>query len=222
MIDYFIQGLSLGIAYVAPIGMQNIYVINTAASKPRLRAYQVALITIFFDISLALACFWGVGALLVQWQFMKLAVMLLGSLAVIYIGVQLIRSNPNLNSEMDVNKSLLQVAATCFMVTWLNPQAIIDGSLLLGSFRTALPRAASGAFIMGVCIASLSWFIGLTTLVSIFKKSFNEKLIRWINIICGTVIVYYGIRLGYINSSQLIRLVNNVGIYLHALYYFSR
>lgn len=197
MMNFFLQGLALGLAYVAPIGMQNIYVINTAVSKSRLRAYQVAFITIFFDISLALASFWGIGTLLVRWQLLKLAVMLIGSPAVIYIGIQLLRSKPSINSVVDVNKSLYQVAATCFMVTWLNPQAIIDGSLLLGGFRASLPQAASGMFILGVCLASFSWFTGLTTVVSIFRKRFNEKLIRWINIICGVIIVYYGIRLGY-------------------------
>ncbi len=54
----------LGIAYVAPIGMQNMYVINTAVSKNKTRAYQVALITIFFDISLAIACFFGMGLIM--------------------------------------------------------------------------------------------------------------------------------------------------------------
>ncbi len=53
---WFIQGWLLGIAYVAPIGMQNMYVINTAVRRNRMRALQVALITIFFDIGLALAC----------------------------------------------------------------------------------------------------------------------------------------------------------------------
>lgn len=197
MLGFFIQGLSLGLAYVAPIGMQNIYVINTAASKSRLRAYQVALITTFFDISLALACFWGVGTLLAQWRVVRLAVLLIGSAAVIYIGIQLIRSKPSISREADVNKSLLQVALTCFMVTWLNPQAIIDGSLLLGGFRASLPQAASGIFILGVCLASFAWFTGLTTIVSVFRKSFNEKVIRWINLICGIIIVYYGIRLGW-------------------------
>ncbi|HYE10658.1 MAG TPA: amino acid transporter, partial [Patescibacteria group bacterium] len=62
--EFLLQGLALGLAYVAPIGMQNIYVINTAINKSKLRAYQVAFITVFFDITLALACFLGIGALL--------------------------------------------------------------------------------------------------------------------------------------------------------------
>ena len=29
-VDFYIQGLTLGLAYVAPIGMQNLFVINSA------------------------------------------------------------------------------------------------------------------------------------------------------------------------------------------------
>jgi L-lysine exporter family protein LysE/ArgO len=195
--EVLLQGLALGLAYVAPIGMQNIYVINTALGKSQMRAYQVALITIFFDITLALSCFLGIGALLSRYEIIKLAVLLLGGMAVIYIGIQLIRSTPNMKQNVDINKSLLQVAVTCFTVTWLNPQAIIDGSLLLGGMRASLSGVEANLFILGVCIASFTWFAGLTTIVSIFKNSFNEKIIRWINIICGAVILYYGFKLVY-------------------------
>lgn len=197
MFNYLGHGFMLGLAYVAPIGMQNLYVINTAISKKKIRAYQVALIVILFDISLALASFFGMGLLMDKYQLLKLIVLFAGSLAVIYIGIMLIRSKPQTNNEIDTNKSLLQMTSTCFAVTWLNPQALIDGSLLLGGFRASLPIAASKLFIIGVCLASFSWFVGLTTVVSIFKNSFNNKIIKWINIVCGSIIIYYGLKLGY-------------------------
>lgn len=59
---YFLQGLTMGLAYVAPIGLQNLFVINTALSASRPRAFGTAAIVIFFDITLALACFFGIGA----------------------------------------------------------------------------------------------------------------------------------------------------------------
>lgn len=196
MFSYIAQGFLLGIAYVAPIGMQNLYVINTAISKDKIRAYQVALITILFDISLALACFYGMGALLDQSEILKSIILLLGSIIVIYIGVGLLRSTPE-TKEVDVNKSIMQVIITCFTVTWMNPQALIDGSLLLGGFRASLPSEGSKLFILGVCLASLTWFTGVTTIVSIFRNNFNNKVIKTINIICGGIIIYYGFKLGY-------------------------
>lgn len=191
------EGFALGLAYVAPIGMQNIYVINTAISKGKAKAYQVAFITSFFDISLALASFFGMGALMVRYELLRMIVLLLGSIMVTYIGIGLIRSKPNMNNKVDVNKTFFQVVLACFMVTWINPQAIIDGTLLLGGFRASLPESAATIFIIGVAIASLSWFIVLTTIVSIFRKSFDYKVVRVINIVCGSIIIYYGLKLGY-------------------------
>lgn len=64
MIKYLLQGLLFGLAYVAPIGTQNLYVINTAMQKSKAETYKVAFITILFDISLAISCFFGIGALI--------------------------------------------------------------------------------------------------------------------------------------------------------------
>ncbi|MBW9148557.1 LysE family transporter [Clostridium sp. CM028] len=199
MYKYIIQGLLLGFAYVAPIGTQNIFVINTAIRKSRLRSYQVAFITIFFDISLALSCFLGVGALMERFKLLKILILLLGSVAVIYIGVGLVRQVPQVESgeTVDVNKSFIKIVWTCFAVTWLNPQALVDGSLLLGGMRASLPVNMSSYFIIGVCLASFIWFTSLATIISLFKGKFNIKVIKIINLVCGIVIILYGFKLAY-------------------------
>ncbi len=163
-----------------------------------MRALQVALITIFFDIGLALACFFGVGAILDRVQLLRMIVLGVGSIAVMVIGVMLIRSKAQEDEEMDLDKPILEVIATCFVVTWLNPQAIIDGTLLLAGFKATLSQPASILFIIGVCVASMTWFIGLSTIVSTFKNLFTSKVVRIINIICGLIIIIFGIKLMYV------------------------
>lgn len=197
MFKNILHGFVLGLAYLAPIGMQNLYVINTAVTMKKIRAYQVAIITIVFDISLALACFYGIGAIISSNELLKLAILLIGSIAVIYIGINLIRSNPEPIKKVDVDKSIVHIISACFVVTWLNPQAIIDGSLLLGGVKASLSLYASHFFIIGVCIASFTWFIGLATIVSIFKDVLSIKVLKIINTICGIVVIYYGFKLGY-------------------------
>ena len=71
MLEFLLQGFLLGLAYLAPIGMQNMYVINSAMCMSRLRAFQVAFFTFAFDISLALACFFGVGLFLDILPFLR-------------------------------------------------------------------------------------------------------------------------------------------------------
>ena len=203
MFNYLIQGFLLGLAYVAPIGMQNLYLINSAISNTKRRAYKTALIITFFDVSLAFACFFGVGLLLKKIPLLKGGVLLLGSLIVIYFGLSLLRSEPELK-KIDTNKSLFKIAVISFTVTWLNPQALIDGSLLLGGFKASLPEAGSKIFISGVAAASFTWFITLVTIISLFKNIFNEKTIKYINIVCGAVLIFYGFRLG-VNFIQFIQ-----------------
>ena len=44
--NIYLQGLTMGLAYVAPIGLQNLFVINSALTQKRSRVYLTALIVI--------------------------------------------------------------------------------------------------------------------------------------------------------------------------------
>ena len=57
----YLQGLTMGLAYVAPIGLQNLFVINSALTQKRSRVYITALIVILWDVPLGVACFWVRG-----------------------------------------------------------------------------------------------------------------------------------------------------------------
>ena len=194
MFQVLFQGLLFGLAYVAPIGTQNLYVINTATTQSRMKAYQVALITVIFDISLAIACFFGIGLLIEEFDIVKKSILLLGGAIVTYIGIGLIRSTAKLTTSDTVDTTLIKTILSCFAVTWLNPQAIIDGSLLLGGFRATLDADMAKYFIMGVCMASFTWFFTLATFITRFKEKM-PRIIKWINLICGSILVFYGLKL---------------------------
>lgn len=202
---YFLQGITMGLAYVAPIGLQNLFVINTALTQKRSRTYLTALIVIFFDVTLALACFFGVGTIMEKSKLLELAILLVGSIIVIWIGIGLLRSKGSMDSSTDVNVPILKVITTACVVTWFNPQAIIDGSMMLGAFRASLPKEEGLKFIAGVTSASCLWFTGITTFISVFSSKFTDKILRGINIVCGAVIVFYGLKLFY----TFVQLVTN-------------
>lgn len=129
---------------------------------------------------------------------LKTIILFVGSIAIIYIGIQLIRSKGDTkDTQVDVTLPMSKVMLTCLLVTWANPQALIDGTLLLGGFKASLTVSASRYFISGVCIASATWFLSLATIVSLFKHVFTNKIIKIINVVCGSVLIYYGLKLGY-------------------------
>lgn len=192
--DFYLQGLALGLAYVAPIGMQNLFVINSALTQTRLRALVTALIVIFFDVTLALACFFGIGIVMQKYPPMQLGILLLGGLVVVYIGISLLKSSVRQiggAQQMPLGKTMW---AAC-VVTWFNAQAVIDGTMLLGAFKASMTEAQSLHFLFGVLSASCLWFITLAMLVSLAGSLVTPRVLGVINKICGAVIAVYGLRL---------------------------
>ena len=195
--NIYLQGLTMGLAYVAPIGLQNLFVINSALTQKRGRVYLTALIVIFWDISLGLSCFLGAGALIQALPWLQKVILGLGCLIVIWIGIGLLRSKASLEGGRDVNVPIWKLISSAFVVTWLNPQAIIDGTMMLGAFRASIPAGTDVFFICGFGSASVIWFLTLSTVVSLLGSKFNEKVLNIINKVCGAVIIFYGCKLAW-------------------------
>ncbi len=193
MSDY-LQGLLLGLAYVAPIGMQNLFVINTAAAGTLRQAWLTAGTVIFFDITLALGCFWGIGLLLQRFFWLQMLMLLVGGLAVIRIGWGL-ACTQKVELIQTENRSWLQTAAAACAVTWFNPQAVIDGTLLLGAAQAACTSCGRYYFIAGVVSASCLWFMGLASAAHCIGGRLNSSILKYINRGCGIVLICYGLRL---------------------------
>lgn len=189
----------MGLAYLAPIGMQNLFVINSALNDSRKRAFLTAIIVACFDISLSASCFYGIGSIMEKYDFVKLAILLIGSIVVIKIGISLLKSRAeNVKREcssMHIGKT---ITSAC-VVTWFNPQAIIDGTMMLGAFHVTLLSSQALPFMSGIISASFLWFTGLIFVISLFSKIFrgnnSSKVMTVVNRVCGTVIIIYGLNL---------------------------
>lgn len=193
--EIYLQGLTMGLAYVAPIGLQNLFVINTALTQPKKRVFLTALIVIFFDVTLALACFFGIGAIMQKSRILEMIILLVGSVIVVWIGIGLLRAHDTMDTSTKVDIPILKVISTACVVTWFNPQALIDGSMMLGAFKVTLPPGTDAFFVGGFASASVMWFLGISMLISLFSARFTDKTLRVINVVCGIIIIFYGVKL---------------------------
>lgn len=195
--EYIIQGFLIGLAYVAPIGTQNLFVINTALTQSRKRVFVTALIVAFFDVTLSVGCFYGIGAIMSASIWIELLVVLVGSLVVIWIGIGLVRAHDTMDNSINTDIPVKKIIATACVVTWFNPQAIIDGTMLLGSSKAAVPEEYGTLFIIGCTMASVFWWFGMSMVVNLFSAKVTDKALRVINVVCGIFIIIYGLKLFY-------------------------
>ena len=200
---FLLQGFLLTMASIAPIGVQNLFVINSALSLPPGRALVSAAAVILFDLSLTLSAFFGMASLMTRSELFRQAVLLLGSLAVLKIGLSLLKSRPGSLQGGQVHFSLKKILLRSFAVTWLNPQALIDASLFFGAFRASLPAEGVPLFLCGALAASPAWFTGLTLAMAFFRKQLGPRFLLRLNQVCGAVILIYGVRLMHLFVASL-------------------
>ena len=161
-------------------------------------------IVAFFDVALSVACFYGMGAIMSSSVWLELALIFVGSIVVIIMGTKILKSSDNTELNANVEIPIKKVIATSCIVTWFNPQAIIDGSMLLGASKAAIPAEYGTAFIISCAAASAFWWFIMPSVVYYFKSKFSDKAIRIISVVCGIFIVVYGCKL-FISGIQLVR-----------------
>ena len=150
---YFLQGLLVGLATFAPVGMQNLFIINTALVQPVRRIILTLAILALFDMSLSAAAFYGIGAVLEMW----------------HMGSNIFRTEPdvrNLNTHIPIRKLIMSAIA----VSWGNPQAVLDATMLLGAFQANIPKEEVYYFFGGFLAMTPIWFGSLATVMHLLAK----------------------------------------------------
>ena len=192
----YLRGILIGSAFVAPIGMQNIYMFNNALSNKMSKALLYNFLVWFCDALFSFAAFYGIGALISANEIVKIIVMLVGGALTSYIGFNIIRSAKQTAIGSDSKKQTLkQALMTALIVSWGNPQAMIDGTMMLGASRATLTFEQSILFITGVVTASFIWDHGITIGFNLLRDKLPKKFLLAINLISGIIVAVYGLYL---------------------------
>ena len=192
----YLRGILVGFTFVAPIGMQNIYMFNNALSNKMSKALLYNFLVWFCDALFSFAAFYGIGALISANEIVKIIVMLVGGALTSYIGFNIIRSAKQTAIGSDSKKQTLkQALMTALIVSWGNPQAMIDGTMMLGASRATLTFEQSILFITGVVTASFIWDHGITIGFNLLRDKLPKKFLLAINLISGIIVAIYGLYL---------------------------
>ena len=192
----YLRGILVGFAFVAPIGMQNIYMFNNALSNKMSKALLYNFLVWFCDAPFSFAAFYGIGALISANEIVKIIVMIIGGALTSYIGFNIIRSAKQTAIGSDRKKQTLkQALMTALIVSWGNPQAMIDGTMMLGASRATLTFEQSILFITGVVTASFIWDHGITIGFNLLRDKLPKKFLLAINLISGIIVAVYGLYL---------------------------
>lgn len=179
------------------LGPQNIFLIKQGARRNH--AALSAAICFICDIILVLASVAGLHQLLLSHPTLQVWMIWLGSAFLLYYAGKTLHSAFSSKKEIPDKTpqphNRIQIVLFALGFSLLNPHAIIDTLVIIGSGSSQFPDHEM-AFLSGVITASLLWFSSLTITTRYFSNVLTKETVWQIVELCsGLVMAFIGIKL---------------------------
>jgi threonine/homoserine/homoserine lactone efflux protein len=196
---FFLKGIAVGLVIAVPVGPVGVLCIRRTIFEGRLFGFLSGLGAATADTIFGIIAGFGltvVSDLLLGYQeWMRAA----GGLFLVYIGISALRKRVVRPEKLDTSaENLLSAYLSTFVLTITNPLTILA---FLGIFagvgftgeEATLGRAAM--LVAGVLVGSLIWWIGICLGAGLFRNSFGDRRLVWLNRISGGILTLSGIGL---------------------------
>ncbi|MBA2655408.1 MAG: LysE family transporter [Tatlockia sp.] len=196
MLIYF-NGLMLGLSLIAALGPQNIFLIKQGARRKH--ALLSAIICFGCDTILAFASVAGLHHVLKMHPSLQIWLTYFGVVFLLFYGLKAFRqafiTKANAKTAEQKNSSRWQIVILALGFSLLNPHAIIDSLIIIGSGSSQFPNNPQ-AYLFGVITASFLWFSSLTLTTHYFAETLARVTVwRRIEFFSGLLMVFLSLKL---------------------------
>ncbi|MDP1604955.1 MAG: LysE family transporter [Legionella sp.] len=184
MFVYF-NGLLLGLSLIMALGPQNVFLIRQGARRKH--ALLSAVVCFCCDVILVSASVAGLHHALSLHPSLQIWMTWFGVLFLLYYGVVALKKGLSPATAKDVSgepANRLQIILLALGFSLLNPHAIIDSLVIIGSGSSQFPQHQY-LFLMGVITSSFLWFASLTFTTQYFASTLTRATV-WQRIELGS------------------------------------
>ena len=185
-----LHGLILAFGLILPLGVQNVFVFSQGATQPKLaRAFPATITAAMCDTLLILFAVFGLSIIVLQFEWLRISLMIAGILFLLYMGYVIWRSEPIANGA---NKALpiRQQVLFALSVSFLNPHAILDIVGVIGISALKYVGAEQIIFTVTCIFVSWLWFFGLTIAGAFVKKLDNAGNLMKVFNKCSAIFIW--------------------------------
>lgn len=198
MLFTFKIGMLLGLSIIISIGAQNLFVIKQGLRNEY--PYLCALTCFLSDFILIILGVTGVSALIIEIPLIKLVMLVAGMLFLGIYGSLAIKRGFNskaiseslkqLQQQTSISSSSVRLIILGLSFSLLNPHAILDTVVIIGSSANHYANELKYFFVAGTIVASLVWFLGLTVITKRFaNKLMSIKFWQTLEFVSGAIMI---------------------------------
>ncbi|MCK4924764.1 MAG: LysE family transporter [Spirochaetes bacterium] len=193
---FFLRGLIIGISIAAPVGPIGILCIRRSLTQGQLSGFVSGLGAATADAVYGCVAAFGltfISDVLIEQKFW---IRLVGGAFLLYLGIRTILAEPVREQGATVRSSPIGAYASTFILTLTNPMTILSFAAVfaaLGVGSMGGDYLSAGLVVGGVFLGSATWWLTLSTIVSLFRKRFSVKSLRWVNRAAGAILCGFGV-----------------------------
>lgn len=100
--EAFLHGIILAFGLILPLGVQNVFVFSQGATQPNLlRALPASVTAALCDTMLIVLAVFGLSLIVLQFEWLRIALMTVGIVFLLYMGYTIWRSNPSTTEKSE-------------------------------------------------------------------------------------------------------------------------
>lgn len=201
MLMDILKALVVGIAASVPIGPVAILIIQKTLCKGFKPGFVTSLGSTVVDTLFAVIAIFALAFVQDFIEGNPIPIFIGGGIIIIILGFSMALSNPfrKMKTEdkatVKIEASAADFLSACAMGI-SNPGAIAVMLALMAFFGIAEERPTDWSFfpvILGIAGGSMAWWLGVTALLSKFRRQFNMRTLIWLNRIAGAIVIVLGI-----------------------------
>lgn len=165
-----VHGIILAFGLILPLGVQNIFVFTQGVTQPNImRAFPAAITAAISDTILIVLAVFGLSMIVLQYDWIRLVLLVGGILFLIYMGGVIWRAGAA-NLEGKEALPMKRQILFALSVSILNPHALLDTIGVIGTNAVKYSGQQLWLFMFACILVSWLWFTGLMIAGATLKK----------------------------------------------------
>jgi threonine/homoserine/homoserine lactone efflux protein len=199
LLETITRGILLGLSITAPVGPTNIEVIRRGLKNGWQSAFVFCTgVMVALIIYLILVVF-GLS-FLTQSQIFNTLLLVFGVAVLFYLAYCSFKDfldNKELNVSGNVDSK--QNFIPGIVLTISNPAVLLLWSGIMGADLAADQGSLENGLVLslGILVGVLVFFVGLTALIHGGRKYITKKNFKYVSLLAGVVLLYFGLKFGY-------------------------
>ena len=195
-LHFLVIGLAIGFSIAAPVGPIGVLCIRRTLAEGRLHGLVSGLGAATADAIYGGIAGFGltfISELLVQQQ---LWLRFFGGVCLCFLGVKTLLAKPSEKSPSEKRTGLLGAYGSTFFLTLTNPVTILSFAAIfagIGLGSTLVDYGSAALLVFSVFAGSALWWLILSGSVSLLRKKVTPRVLRWINMVSGAIIMGFGV-----------------------------